>query len=174
MTLDLAKLRIIHYPDPRLRKISSAVTKFDGELAALVDRMFELMESGKGVGLAAPQVGVNRRLLVLNETGQPDGKRVFVNPAIHEPHGSVEAEEGCLSLPAINVQIRRAQRCRVTAQDLQGHPFELEAENLLARILQHEIDHLNGVLLIDRMGPTDRIATRRTLKALEAQFNSRK
>lgn len=168
-----ANVHIVHYPDPRLRKKSARVTEFDGELTALVQRMHELMETGKGVGLAAPQVGISKRLFVMNPTGEPDDKRVFVNPAIHDPHGSLEAEEGCLSLPGIDVQIRRAQRCRLTAQDLAGHPIELEIEDLMARICQHETDHLYGVLIIDRMGPSDRIATRKTLKALEEQYKSK-
>lgn len=174
MTQDLSNLRIIHYPDPRLRKKSAPVTEFDDRLAAFVERMFELMETGRGVGLAAPQVGVNTRLFVMNESGEPQDNRVLVNPVIHDPHGSAEAEEGCLSLPGINVQVRRAQRCRVKAQDLQGREFEFEAEDLLARICQHETDHLNGVMIIDRMGPSDRIATRKTLKSLEEQFGGRK
>ena len=170
---DPSRLHIIHYPDPRLRQQSEPVTEFDGQLVALVERMFELLETGKGVGLAAPQVGVNRRVIVINATGEPDGKQLFINPAIHEPHGSAEAEEGCLSLPGVNVQVRRAQRCRLTAQDLQGRPLELELEDLPARICQHETDHLYGTLIIDRMGPSDRIATRKTLRALEDTHKSK-
>jgi len=173
MKPDLKDLRIIHYPDPRLRKVSERVTEFDGELKALVARMLTLLEADKGVGLAAPQVGINKQLIVMSPSGQPGDTRVLVNPAIHDPHGSAEAEEGCLSLPGINVQVRRAQRCRVTAQNLDGGPIEQVLEDLPARICQHETDHLNGVLIIDRMGPTDRIATRRTLKALEDSYKSR-
>lgn len=172
MSSDLKNLQVIHYPDPRLRKHSTQVTDFDDTLAALVDRMLELMETGKGVGLAAPQVGINRRLFVMNATGEPGDQRALINPQIREPHGSAEAEEGCLSLPGVNVNVRRAQRCRVTAQDLQGRPLEFEAEDLIARICQHETDHLNGVLITDRMGPSDRIATRKILKALESQYRS--
>lgn len=168
----LNQLCIIHYPDPRLRQICAPVTAFDDELAGLVDRMYQLMETGRGVGLAAPQLGVQARLFVMNPSGEPDDQRVLVNPVIREPHGSIENEEGCLSLPGINVRVRRAQRCRVTAQDLHGQPIEFEADGLLGRICQHETDHLNGVLIIDRMGPTDRMATRKTLKALEDQFQS--
>lgn len=173
MKQDCQSLHIIHYPDPRLRTVSDAVTEFDGELAALVKRLLELMNGEKGVGLAAPQVGINKRVIVINSTGEPGDTRVYVNPAIHDAHGSVEAEEGCLSLPGINVQVRRAQRCRLTARDLQGRPVDLVLEDLSARICQHETDHLNGVLIIDRMGPTDRVATRRTLKALEDSYKSR-
>jgi peptide deformylase len=169
----LTDLYIVHYPDARLRKISAPVAQFDDELAALAERMLELMRASKGVGLAAPQVGINRRLIVVNPTGETEDLRVYVNPAIHEPHGSAEAEEGCLSLPGINVQVRRAQNCRLTAQDLQGRPIDMVLTDLPARIVQHETDHLNGVLIIDRMGPTDRIATRRTLKALEDSYKAR-
>lgn len=172
MNPNLNGLRIIHYPDPRLRKISAPVAEFGAPLAEFVQRMMTLMEKGKGVGLAAPQVGVNTRLIVVNPTGKPDGNRVFLNPVIREPHGTVEAEEGCLSLPGVNVQIRRAQTCHLSAQDVEGRPIEMDLEGLLARICQHETDHLNGVLIIDRMGPTDRIATRKTLRALEDQYKS--
>ncbi len=173
MSDDFESLRIIHYPDPRLRNQSVPITEFDDKLAALVKRMLELMETGRGVGLAAPQVGINRQLLVMRPTDEQDDVVVLANPEIHDPSGSVEGEEGCLSLPGINVQVRRAQRCRVTAQDLQGRPLELDAQDLIARICQHEIDHLNGVMIIDRMGPSERIATRKTLKALEEQYHSR-
>jgi peptide deformylase len=169
---DLHDLRIIHYPDPRLRQKCKPVTEFNGELVALVERLYELMQAGDGVGLAAPQVGIQQRLFVLSPTGKPEDHRVLINPAIHDPHGSAEAEEGCLSLPAIRVQVRRAQECRVTAQDLAGHALEFKATDLLARICQHETDHLNGVLILDRMGPTDRLATRKTVRALEAQYKS--
>jgi len=170
--MDVTTLHIIHYPDPRLRQRAQPVTEFGAALRPLVERMFALMGAGKGVGLAAPQVGVLKRVFVMNATGQPGDNRVLVNPTIREPSGSVEAEEGCLSLPAVNVQIRRAQRCRVVAQDLDGNPLELEVEDLVARACQHETDHLNGVLIIDRMGPSDRIATRKTLRALEDQFRT--
>lgn len=165
-------LRIIHYPDPRLRQVCAPVTEFDDKLETLVQRMFELMKAGEGAGLAGPQVGVNLRLFVMNATREPGDQRVFVNPAIREPHGSAEAEEGCLSLPGVNVQIRRAQRCRVTAQDLRGEPVDIEVQDLVARICQHETDHLTGVLIVDRMGPSDRIANRKTMKALEDQYQS--
>ncbi len=166
-TTEVDKLHIIHYPDPRLRKKCAPVTEFGDDLHALVKRMLELMETGKGVGLAAAQVGVLKQLFVMNETGEPGDEQVVVNPTIHQPHGSAEGEEGCLSLPGINVKVRRAQRCTVRGQDLQGNDIEFEAKDLLARICQHETDHLNGIMIIDRMGPADRIATRKTLKALE-------
>jgi peptide deformylase len=170
--LELSKLRIIHYPDPRLRRVCAPVTRFDEQLASLAQRMSELMETGKGVGLAAAQAGVNQRVILVNTTGRPEDTQAYVNPVLRDLRGSLEAEEGCLSLPDINVQVRRAQHCHVTAQDLAGRPVSLEVAELEARVFQHEIDHLNGVLIIDRMGPGDRIATRKTLRALEDQFKS--
>ncbi len=170
MKLQVEKLAIVHYPDPHLRKLCEPVTAFDGDLDAVARRMLELMHQAKGVGLAAPQVGLLRRLFVMNLTGQPKDDLVFVNPAIHDQQGTVEAEEGCLSLPGIHVQVRRAARCVITAQDVHGNPIEREGQDLLGRIWQHETDHLNGTLILDRMGPSDRIATRATLKALEAAY----
>jgi peptide deformylase len=169
---ELESLRIVHYPDSSLRRVCEPVDAFDDDLAALVARMLELMKLGDGVGLAAPQVGVDKRLFVMNPTGEEADTRVLINPVIRDQHGSVEGEEGCLSLPGIRVNVRRAQQCQVTAQDLQGREHTFAAEDLVARICQHETDHLNGVLIIDRMGPTDRIATRKTLKALEAQHRA--
>jgi peptide deformylase len=170
---NLADLHIVHYPDPRLRVRCTPVERFDAELEQLVERMYELMRVGKGVGLAAPQVGITQRLFVMNPSGEPDDNHVFINPVIRDAHGAAEAEEGCLSLPGVNVRVRRAQTCRIDAQDLAGNPVSAEVEDLVARICQHETDHLNGVMIIDRMGPSDKIATRKTLKALEEQFKSR-
>ncbi len=160
-------IAILHYPDSRLRKPCETVTQFDEELAALARRMFELMRAARGVGLAAPQVGRMIRLFVMNPTDDPANERVYVNPVIRDPAGSADAEEGCLSIPGVNVQVRRAARCRLVAQDLQGRPVEIEGQDLVCRVWQHETDHLNGVLILDRMGPGDRIATRKTLKGLE-------
>jgi peptide deformylase len=121
--------------------------------------------------LAAPQVGVLKRLIVVSPTGQAADAMALVNCVIRDREGNVEAEEGCLSLPGVNVRVRRAKRCRLEALDLAGNPLELEGEDLLARIWQHETDHLDGVLIIDRMGPADRMAVRKTLRALEEGYN---
>jgi peptide deformylase len=169
--LDLVKLIVVHYPDPRLRQPCAPVAVFDDELAALADRMIELMIDNKGVGLAAPQVGVLKRLLVISPTGQREDAMALVNPVIRDREGNVEAEEGCLSLPGVNVRVRRARRCRVEAVDVEGNPLNLEGEELLARIWQHETDHLDGVLIIDRMGPADRMAVRKILRALEEGYS---
>ncbi len=172
MPADLAKLRIIHYPDPRLRQTCKLVTRFDDDLVALVTRMFELMRADRGIGLAAPQVGVMLRLFVMNATGEPGDDHVVINPELRDLQQLVVAEEGCLSIPEVRVQVRRAEKCWLKAQDLSGKSVEAEGRDLVARIWQHETDHLNGVLIIDRMGPADAIAAKKTLRALEGSFRS--
>lgn len=160
-------LRIIHYPHPVLRAKAEPVTEFGEALAQLVSRMFELMRAARGVGLAAPQVAVSKRLFVMNPTGEAEDDRVVINPQLIDPEGKIEAEEGCLSLPGVTVQMKRNARLKLVGQDLQGAQFELELEDLPARIAQHEHDHLDGVLIIDRMGPTDQIANKQAILALE-------
>jgi peptide deformylase len=171
--VDVDKLTILVYPDPHLRKKCRPVREFDDDLRALADRMLELMREAGGVGLAAAQVGVSKRVFVMNATGEPDGDRAFVNPVIVERYGTRETEEGCLSIPDVRVQVRRALGCRIQAQTPEGEPFDLEGEELIARIWQHEVDHLDGKLIIDRMGPGDRIATRRLLRDLEDKYKAR-
>ena len=170
MQYDIDDLAIIHYPDPRLRKKCARVTRFDDDLAALAERMNKLMHDGKGVGLAAPQVGILMRMFVMNPTGEPDDAMTFVNPVISDRAGSAEREEGCLSLPSVYVQIRRPESCIVTAQTVTGETIELEAEDMIARVCQHETDHLDGKLILDRIGPADKIATRKILQALEENY----
>jgi peptide deformylase len=172
--IDLDNLAVIHYPDPRLRKTCKPITRFDDDLAAFVERMLELMHAGKGVGLAAPQVGVLKRMFVMNHTGDPKDDKVLINPEIRDMHGSREAEEGCLSLPEVYAHVRRASRCRIVAQDVNGDPIDMEGEDLLCRIWQHETDHLNGVLILDRMGPSERVATKKRLKELETDYKSKR
>lgn len=170
MATDFSKLTVINYPDPRLRKRCAAVTQFDADLAALAKRMLELMREHNGVGLAAAQVGLSVRIFVMNITDDSANDRIVVNPELVDLEGVKESEEGCLSLPEVRVQVRRAARCRLRALDVEGKPFELQGEDLLARVWQHETDHLNGVLILDRMGPSDKIATKKRLKELEAAF----
>src|SRR5688500_9284182 len=166
----LKNLKIIYYPDRRLRRVSTPVERFDDDLAALAGRMLELMREHRGVGLAAPQVGRNVRMFVMNATQQPDGDRVYVNPELHDAAGAETAEEGCLSLPGINADIERNQTVTLRAQDLKGNPVEETASGYLARVWQHEIDHLNGVMITDRMGMTAKMMARRTLKELEDEY----
>jgi len=169
--MDLARLQIIHYPDPRLGRRSRPIDTIDGTLADLASRMFELMYQVRGLGLAAVQVGLNKRMFVTNPTGQPGtNEMVYINPEIVEMRGQVDRDEGCLSVPNVYVPLRRAQWCRIRAVGLDGKPFEMEGEDLLARAWQHEMDHLNGVLITDRMSPTDRITNRRLLKKLQEEY----
>ena len=170
MATDFSKVKVINYPDPRLRTLGIPVKRFDSDLFALAKRMLELMREHKGVGLAAPQVGLAMRMFVMNATDDPANDRIVINPELLDLEGAKESEEGCLSIPEVRVQVRRALRCRLKALDVEGKPFELAGEDFIARIWQHETDHLNGVLIIDRMGPGDKIATKKHLKDLEAAF----
>lgn len=170
MSVDPLPSRIIHYPDPRLRVTCAPVREFGEEIAALAARMLQLMEEGNGVGLAGPQAGIGLRLFVANPTGEPEDAQILINPELIDLTGVAEAEEGCLSLPDIRVNVRRAKRCRIRAQDVTGKAFEWEADGLVARIWQHETDHLDGRLIIDRMDATDKIANRKKIAELEAKF----
>ena len=167
-------LKIVHYPDPRLKKASIRITDFTPALKQLADEMFTLMRAEKGVGLAAPQVGKNIRLFIMNATGKPEDDRIYINPVLSEAEGNEEAEEGCLSIPELRVKIVRAKTLRLEAQDLVGQPIDPRDEGFVARIWQHESDHLNGILLTDRMGPVAKIANRGLLKDLEAKYKKKK
>ena len=171
--LDLPALAILHYPDPRLQRPGDPVETVDASLEPLAARMFELMGAARGVGLAAPQVGVSLRLFVACPTGEAADRRVYVNPTLLETDGAVEEEEGCLSVPGITCRLKRFSRVRIEATDLAGRRFQQTGEGLLARIFQHETDHLDGRLIVDRMGSLGRLAHRRALKDLREQFDER-
>lgn len=159
------------YPDPLLRKVAEPVPAFDAELRAIVAAMFERMNRSKGVGLAAPQVGLQKRILVLNPTGEPADDLVLVNPTIVGRSGpDCYFDEGCLSFPGIYAEIRRPERCRITAFDVEGRAIEAEYEGFVSRIVQHEYDHLEGVLLVDRMSPADKLRNRTALEELVARY----
>lgn len=170
MTVDTLPNQIVRYPDPRLRAKCDPIEDFDGSLAALARRMLELMHAGNGVGLAGPQVGVCRRIFVCNPTGEPDDDRVFVNPELFDLVGATEAEEGCLSIPDVHVTVRRAKRCKIRAFDVAGAEFVSDGEDLLARIFQHEVSHLDGGLIIDVMNGADQIANKKAIVQLEGQY----
>jgi peptide deformylase len=163
-------LQIIVYPDPRLKRISRKVVKFDENLTALAKRMLELMRAAPGVGLAAPQAGHNIRLFVTNHTGKPEDDQVYVNPVLSDAEGEETASEGCLSLPDIHADVARAVTVRMTAVDLAGKPIKQLETGYLPRIWQHELDHLNGTLITDRMGPTAQMEVRKVLKELEEKY----
>jgi len=151
-------LRLRYYGDPVLRKKAERITSFPREIADLVEGLYECMYREAGIGLAAPQVGVLQRVFVL-DVADEDGERVkraFVNPVIVTKEGSGTAEEGCLSIPGIRADVKRPARIVVEAQDEHGVPFQLAAEGLLARAIQHETDHLDGVLFVDRLSAIHR------------------
>lgn len=143
------------YPDAVLRKVARPVTRFDEALRRLSDEMIRTLTLAKGYGLAAPQVGVLQRLIVLDVE---DYFAVVVNPEIFwKSEEIVLGIEGCLSLPGVEAEVPRARSLRLRGADLEGRTFELEAEDLLARVIQHEVDHLNGVLFIDHLGQAKRL-----------------
>ena len=163
-------LSIVLYPDPRLKRMSQPVTQFDLDLRDLAGQMLQLMREAKGVGLAAPQIGKNIRLFVMNPTGEAGDDHVYVNPVLSDADGQEEAEEGCLSLPDIHVKVVRNKRITIRAQDLEGVAFEQTATGFIPRVWQHEFDHLNGILLTDRMGPVAKMSNRKKLKDLEERY----
>lgn len=168
--IDVDKCRITRYPAPVLRTKAAPVEKIDDTIRRLVEKMTDIMFENKGMGLAAPQAGVSLRLFIITLDGARENVRAYVNPTV-TPHGEMETkEEGCLSVPGIWAKIRRYKQATVTATDLDGSPFTEEAEDLYARCLQHEYDHIEGTVIVNRMSQTARIANRRQLKKLtEAQ-----
>lgn len=164
--------RVIRYPDPRLKQVSKPVENFDDKLNLLVARMLELMREQRGVGLAAPQIGVSQRVFVMNHTGNPEDDRVYVNPELFDLAGTESAEEGCLSLPNINAMIDRAVSARIVAKDLHGKAIDQTDTGYVVRIWQHEFDHLNGILITDRMGEVARMMHRKTLRELESEYEA--
>jgi len=147
----MAILPLKTFPDPILKKKAGAVTRFGAEEQRLFDDMIETMYAEDGVGLAAPQIGVSKQIFIASPTVTPGEEFVFVNPEILDAVGRELGMEGCLSLPGISGEIPRAKKIKFRAQDRQGKPVEMEVKDFFARIIQHEMDHLNGVLLIDRV-----------------------
>ncbi|MBL8251094.1 MAG: peptide deformylase [Candidatus Competibacter sp.] len=160
----MAQLTILHYPDPRLRRPALAVETVDDGARALIDDMLDTMYAAPGIGLAATQVNVQKRIVVMDVSESKDRPLVFVNPSILEREGACESEEGCLSVPGYYERVERAARVRVSALDRRGEPFELEAEGLLAVCIQHEIDHLDGKLFVDYLSALKRDRIRKKLE----------
>jgi peptide deformylase len=142
-------LPILHYPDPRLHKVAAPVVQVDDRIRQLVKDMAETMYAAPGIGLAATQVDVHERLLIIDISDTRDQLQAFINPEILESSGETEIEEGCLSVPGIYDRVRRAERVKVRALNTQGEIFTLEAEGLLAVCIQHEIDHLDGKVFVE-------------------------
>lgn len=166
-------LEIVHFPHPALRWKSKPLTAINADLKDVVRQMFELMYEAKGIGLAANQVALPWRLFVINLTGDPSAKEeeiVFINPEITHRKGSQEGEEGCLSLPKLYGQVRRAEEIVVDAFDLDGQQFELTVDDLGARAVQHETDHLDGVMFTDRMSESGQREVSSVLSDFEAHF----
>src|SRR5262245_24497330 len=149
----MAIREILEYPDPRLREVAKPVQEVTPEIKKLCEDMAETMYAAPGVGLAAPQIGVSLRIFVIDIAGEdePSDLRVFINPEIFDTQGTQTWNEGCLSFPGVSEEIKRAEQVRVRALDASGKRFELEATGLLAVAIQHETDHLNGVLMIDKV-----------------------
>ena len=174
MTVDPSTLRIVHYPAPILRKRAEEIRGITSETRAVAARMLDLMHDAPGVGLAAPQVGLPWRMFVANPTADPLDDQIFINPVLVNPSRELaDQEEGCLSIPDVRGVIRRPVAITVRALDLDGRAFEATSEALPARIWQHEMDHLDGVLIIQRMTAIERMANRRVIRGLEAADEER-
>jgi peptide deformylase len=164
-------LKIVKYPEPVLSQPGEPVTEFNDELRQLVADLFETMYAAQGIGLAAPQVGISKRLTVIDLSmgKEPKDKLVLINPEIILSEGRLYEEEGCLSFPDIREKVVRAARVRIRAQDEHGKWFEMDGEELLSRAMQHEIDHLDGVLFIFRMSPLKRNLNLRKIRKLQSE-----
>jgi peptide deformylase len=160
----MAILDILHFPDPRLRTRAQDVVTVDDQVRTLVDDMFETMYQAPGIGLAATQVNVHQRILVIDISSEQNEPVVFINPEILDKYGSEEMDEGCLSVPGVYERVQRAEQIRVRALDRNGEAFELETEGLLAVCIQHEIDHLDGKLFVDYLSQLKRQRIRKKLE----------
>ncbi len=166
-------LSIIQYPHPTLRHKAKPLRRVDAELQTIVREMFALMYKAKGVGLAATQVDLPYRLFVVNllsDPTHPEEEQVFLNPVLTKPHGLDTAEEGCLSLPGLYGDVKRPERITIDAYNLTGEHIQGEVSGLMARVVQHETDHLDGVLFIDRISPTRKLAAKDDLYEFETIF----
>lgn len=157
---------ILHFPDPRLRQVALPVETVDDEIRQLVDDMAETMYDAPGIGLAATQVNVHRRVIVIDVSREQKELQVLINPEVIEKQGEETMEEGCLSVPGVYESVSRAEKVKVRALDRNGQPFELEADGLLAVCIQHEIDHLDGKVFVDYLS---RLKQQRIEKKLAKQ-----
>ena len=160
----MAILDILTFPDPRLRQRAQPVAEVNDRVRCLIDDLLETMYAAPGIGLAATQVGIGWRIMVIDVSKTHDQPSVFINPELLEQTGTTETEEGCLSVPGFYEPVRRAASIRVRALDRDGQPFELAADDLLAVCIQHEIDHLDGKLFVDRISSLKRQRIRHKLE----------
>ncbi|AHK18930.1 peptide deformylase [Yersinia similis] len=168
----MSVLKILHYPDERLRKIAAPVKEVNGEIQRIVDDMFETMYAEEGIGLAATQVDVHQQIIVIDISENRDQRLVLINPELLEKSGETGIEEGCLSIPEQRALIPRAEKVKIRALDRDGKPFELETDGLLAICIQHEMDHLIGKLFVDYLSPLKRQRIRQKLEKM-AKLNAR-
>ena len=162
-------LNILHFPDEKLRTVAKPVERVDDALRELIDNMFETMYEAPGIGLAASQIDVHQRIIVIDVSEEKNQPLVLINPEITWKDGEEQMEEGCLSVPGIYESVTRAEKIKVTALDRQGKSFELEADGLLAVCIQHEIDHLDGKLFVDYLSRLKQSRIRKKLEKLRRQ-----
>ncbi|MDH3712958.1 MAG: peptide deformylase [Gammaproteobacteria bacterium] len=160
----MAQLEILHFPDPRLRTRAKPLAQVDDGVRTLIDNMFETMYEAPGIGLAATQVNVHQRIIVIDVSEEKDQPLVFINPVITQTSGSEEMEEGCLSVPGVYETVSRAEAVKVTALNRDGNEFEMQAEGLLAVCIQHEVDHLDGKLFVDYLSTLKRQRIRKRVE----------
>ncbi|MBF67138.1 MAG: peptide deformylase [Gammaproteobacteria bacterium] len=165
----MALLEILEFPDPRLRNAAKPVANVNGKIARLADDMLETMYSAPGIGLAAPQVNVHKRIVVIDISEKKNSHLLLINPAIIKREGEVETTEGCLSVPGFYETVMRAEAIRLEAIDRSGTPFELDADGMLAVCIQHELDHLEGKLFVDYLSNTKRQLIRKKLVKQQKQ-----
>lgn len=168
----MAKLELLHYPDPRLRTRAAPVAEVDERIRQLVDDMLETMYAASGLGLAATQVNVHLRVVVMDLSETQDAPLVLINPELTHAAGDEDSQEGCLSVPGYFETVRRSARIGIRALDREGAPFELEAEGLLAVCIQHEMDHLQGRLFVDYLSELKRRRLRRRMEKSARQESS--
>lgn len=165
----MTTLNVLIYPDERLRTIAKPVTDVNDEIRAIVENMFETMYKEEGIGLAAPQVNIHQRIITIDLDSENPNRIVLINPEILESSGETGIEEGCLSIPGFRGLVPRKEKVKVKALDRNGEEFILEADGLLAICIQHEIDHLNGVLFVDYLSPLKRNRIKEKLLKLQKQ-----
>lgn len=165
-------MKIVTYPDPILMRKAVPIEEIDNKIYEIAQKMLDTMYDACGIGLAAPQIGLSKRLVVMDATGQKTGERVFINPQIIEERGETVEEEGCLSFPGVMGKVKRSPYVTITAYNLEGKKLEIKVEGLLSRVWQHEIDHINGRLFIEMMTPASRIANQQKIKEFELAYQN--
>lgn len=165
----MAVLQVLQYPDERLRKVAASVQQVDDAIRRIIDDMFDTMYAEEGIGLAATQVDIHQRIIVMDISESRDNQLVLINPELLEKSGEDGIEEGCLSIPGVRALVTRAAEVKICALDRNGNPFELEAKELLAICIQHEMDHLMGKLFIDYLSPMKRQRIKQKMEKLHRQ-----